>query len=355
MKLRSVFALIALFLGCFSSQAEIVSGAVWLDSQGSVIQAHGGGILKHGDTWFWYGEDRKNGARAAGIACYSSQDLEHWKNEGVVCPTWAVDGRSVVPNTPEGYQTGIDYPVLERPKVLYCERTRKFVMWIHMEGKGYKLSSAAVATSKSPTGPFRFVDCFRPIPAKIHRELSKRDDASQMERGSTFRDMTLFKDDDGVGYVIYAAESNYTMHISRLTNDFQNVLQPVLGKTWNRILVDDHREAPAMFKHSGKYYLITSACKGWTPTEARLSVSDKILGPYRSLGNPCRGPKSNITFDSQSTFVLPIDPKKGRFIFMADRWQPKNIGESTYVWQLLQINDSRKPEINWMDRWSPEK
>jgi beta-xylosidase len=226
-------------------------------------------------------------------------------------------------------------------------------MWMHMEERGYKLSNAAVAVSDSPTGPFRFIDCFRPVPGELHRQYSDRSDADQFERGSTFRDMTLFKDDDGKAWVIYAAESNYTMHIALLTDDYQGVRPPVQGKTWNRILVEEHREAPAIFKHAGSYYLITSGCKGWQPTEARLSVSTTILGPYRKVGNPCRGKNARTTFDSQGTFVLPIEPDKGRFMFMADRWNPKSIRDSTYVWLPLLLMDGKSPVIEWADRWSP--
>ncbi len=33
-------------------------GEIWPDDRGRHIQAHGGGILKVGDTYYWFGEDR---------------------------------------------------------------------------------------------------------------------------------------------------------------------------------------------------------------------------------------------------------------------------------------------------------
>ena len=50
-------------------------------------------------------------------------------------------------------------PNMERPKVIYNEKTGKFVMWFHLEkkGKGYSYAYAAVAVSDSPTGPYRFI------------------------------------------------------------------------------------------------------------------------------------------------------------------------------------------------------
>ncbi|MEN8253841.1 MAG: glycoside hydrolase family 43 protein [Verrucomicrobiota bacterium] len=357
------FAVAISFLGLCSmthaAGSEIVPGAAWHDEGGALIQAHGGGVLKHGDTWYWYGEDKRNGYfPAPGVSCYSSRDLVNWKNEGLACSNWVQNGESIVPNTPATYRSVGESGHVERPKVIYNDRTGMFVMWMHLEYfvKGvdviYPFSSAGVAVSESPTGPFRFVDCFRPIPAELHLQYSGRRGAEQSERGSTFRDMTLFKNDDGKAYVVYAAESNYTMHIAQLTDDYCGVRKPVADKTWNRILIDEHREAPAMFKHSGKYYLITSGCSGWMPNAARLSAAETILGPYANMGNPCRGAEADTTFGSQGTFILPIDPERGSFIFMADRWQPGKIGESTYVWLPFTVEDDEEPMIEWMDFWN---
>jgi len=36
-------------------------GEIWPDDRGQHVQAHGGGILKFDDTYFWFGEDRSQG------------------------------------------------------------------------------------------------------------------------------------------------------------------------------------------------------------------------------------------------------------------------------------------------------
>jgi hypothetical protein len=64
--------------------------------------------------------------------------------------------------------------VLERPKVLYNDHTRSFVMWMHIDDAAYKLARVGVAVSSSPLGPFKFLRSFRP-------------------NGQESRDMTLFK------------------------------------------------------------------------------------------------------------------------------------------------------------------
>jgi len=38
----------------------IVSGAVWKDTDGNTIDAHGGGIVQRGDTFYWVGQSSKN-------------------------------------------------------------------------------------------------------------------------------------------------------------------------------------------------------------------------------------------------------------------------------------------------------
>lgn len=49
--------------------------------------------------------------------------------------------------------------IIERPKVIYNERTGKFVMWFHLEhkGKGYSAAEYGVAVSDNPVGPFEFL------------------------------------------------------------------------------------------------------------------------------------------------------------------------------------------------------
>ena len=49
---------------CFTAFIAIAApqtinpGELWPDDRGKHIQAHGGGILKVGDTYYWFGEER---------------------------------------------------------------------------------------------------------------------------------------------------------------------------------------------------------------------------------------------------------------------------------------------------------
>ena len=64
----------------------LCNGEEWLDTDGNPINAHGGGVLYHNGTYYWYGEHKTDFTTSAmvGITCYSSKDLRQWKKKGVV-------------------------------------------------------------------------------------------------------------------------------------------------------------------------------------------------------------------------------------------------------------------------------
>ena len=63
------------------------------------------------------------------------------------------------------------------------------------------------------------------------------------------------------------------------------------------------------------------------------------------------GVNEALTFGGQSTYVLPIAGKKNAFIFIADRWNPKELNDSRYLWLPVQFKEGL-PFIDWMDQWS---
>uniref|UniRef100_A0A0D3HTL1 Small ribosomal subunit protein eS1 n=1 Tax=Oryza barthii TaxID=65489 RepID=A0A0D3HTL1_9ORYZ len=294
-------------------------GRVWLDTDGNPIQAHGGGVLydEKTETYFWYGENKDGKTYKAhskgadrvdivGVSCYSSKDLWTWRNEGVVL-------RGEKKNVTHDLHKS---NVLERPKVIYNDRTGKYVMWMHIDDTNYTKASVGVAISDSPTGPFSYL-------------------YSKQPHDCESRDMTIFKDDNGKAYLIYSSEDNSELHIGQLTDDYLDVTDNM-----RRLLIAQHREAPALFKYEGTYYMITSGCTGWAPNTALAHAATAIMGPWETLGNPCVGGNDifrSTTFFSQSTFVLPIPGLSGSFIFMADRWSPSELRDSRYVWLPLTV------------------
>ena len=135
------------------------------------------------------------------------------------------------------------------------------------------------------------------------------------EGGQMARDQNLFVDDDGKAYHIYSSEENSTLHISQLTGDYMSD-----SGNYIRVFSDRYMEAPAMFKYKNKYFLMASDCTGWAPNAARLAWAPTVFGPWKELGNPCVGKDADLTFHSQSTFILPVQGKEDAFIYMGDRW-----------------------------------
>jgi len=351
----------------FSQKQKLSSfqpGQIWLDADGKHINAHGGGIMYSNGMYYWFGEHKgaTNDARV-GVTCYSSKDLYNWKNEGVAL--------AVSPDPNSEITAG---SIIERPKVIYNEKTKQYVMWFHLElnGQGYKAARTAVATSSKAAGPYTFIRSYRPnvgnwpigfkeewkksVPGEdtlkwwkpnwykaVEQGLFVRRDFA---RGQMARDMQLFVDDDGKAYNIHSSEDNLTLHLSELTADYLDFT----GK-FITIAPAGHNEAPALFKDKGVYYMITSGCTGWEPNAARSFKSNSIWGPWESLGNPCKGDGANTTFESQSTYILPVSGKKGAFIFLADRWRPKNPIDGRYVWLPVKMENG-KPVLYWKDNWT---
>ena len=300
----------------------IQSGKVWHATDGSVLNAHGAGMLYYNGTYYLYGEYKKgktyllfekNGwenyrVDVTGISCYSSKDLLHWKNEGIVLPAVKNDPNSdLAPSK-----------VLERPKVIYNAKTKKFVMWAHVESADYAKACAGVAVSDSPTGPFKYLGSFRP-------------------NNAMSRDQTVFVDDDGKAYQFSSSEQNATMYIHELTDDY---LKPT-GR-FTRNFVKMSREAPAVFKYNGKYYMLSSGCTGWDPNVAQIAEADSIMGPWKVLDyNPCTGVDADKTFYGQSTYVQPVYGRKDAYIAMFDRWNKKDLQDSRYLWLPVKIENGK--------------
>jgi len=318
MKLRVISILLIVFTNSIVyAQSKFLPGEVWKDASGEVINAHGGAVIYAAKKYYLFGETR--GARGTrGVSVYSSNDLYQWKSEGLALST-STDSTSDITNG----------CVMERPKVVYNKKTRKYVLWFHLElkGKGYAAARAAVAVSDKPTGPYTYLGSFRP-------------------NGNMSRDMTIFKDNDDKAYLVYSSNENYDLRVVQLTDDYLSVT------TQDKLLFSNHREAPALFKKNNTYYLITSGCTGWAPNKATLHTASSIWGPWElASNNPMQGENADLTFGGQSTYILPVEGKKDAYIFLADIWKPADLADSRYVWLPIQFKNNY-PFIEWMNEWN---
>jgi beta-xylosidase len=339
----------------------------WPDTDGNPINAHGGNIIKYGHTFYWYGEHRIEtieGVTENGISCYTSQDLLHWKYCGLV----------LRPNDKGDFQTGC---LMERPKVVFNQKTKKFVLLFHHELKnmGYAAAHVAFAVSNTPLGPFKYLRSLRPNARKWPLDFSSTDikkaqqlndiDTKELKGeawneavrnglflardfhgGQMSRDMTIFVDDDGKAYHIFASEENQTLHIARLTPDY-------LDYTGEYVRIDagGSNEAPCLFKKNGTYWLITSGCTGWAPNRARMFSAKNIFGPWKKYDTPFSGPNYEKTFEGQGAFILENPRQKNHFIFVGDIWNPKQLSISRQLWLPIDFKDN-KPFIPWVDNWT---
>ncbi|MEE1617709.1 family 43 glycosylhydrolase [Brachybacterium sp. J153] len=365
-----------------SARQSFTPGEPWLDTDGKVIQAHGGQVVLSADAegtlYYWFGEDRSNGyAATPGVHVYSSRDLYTWTDEGLALRTlttadqidtdpyftalygdYSEAQKSAVVRdlltVPEA-GSGIPAAILERPKVLHNAAKGTWVMWVHADGPSetstaqYAKANAGVAVSDSPTGPYRWIDSYR-----LHH-APEGEPNWQPDNPGMARDMTVFLDDDGTAYIIYSSEENYSLFISRLDEDFTDLATPpdraVKGVDFIRPYIGAHREAPALFKREGTYYLITSGATGWNPNPAQYATATEILGDWTDHGNPVTGDGASDTFRSQSTNVIPVDPERGTFVYMGDRWTPSDLKNAPYVWLPLRFGEGTQMSLVWADSW----
>lgn len=384
-------------LGVGTVRTTITPGTTWVSTNGSTIDAHGPGIMYDQKTqkYYWYGEYHTGAWPAAGVRVYSSTDLYNWTDEGMALTmVKSMDdftndplisklyaGRTDTLNVWADIRAG---RIIERPKVIYNDKTKKYVMWAHIDGDkdpynnsaNYGKAQAGYALSDSPTGPFIYQKSYR-----MDQAPPGQIDYQPGNPGMA-RDMNLFKDDDGTAYLIYSSEENLTMYISKLLDDYSDVtgwhkdgnvdanVHPVRDTSYKGVHGIDYvrvgpgtqREAPAVFKFSGKYYLITSGATGWAPNENKFSVADQMFGPWSAPVNPfirtsSSDPDPMTAFKSQSASVIPVDPAKGKFIYVGDDWnggQFTTNGGAKYVWLPIEFGQGTDISIRWYGSWSTD-
>ncbi|ESQ79238.1 family 43 glycosylhydrolase [Asticcacaulis sp. YBE204] len=292
---------------------SITPSALWLDDRGEHINAHGGGITKVGDTWYWFGEYRPKNAVPGRryVSCYSSKDLMNWTFRGLPIDMTAPE--NIGPNW-----------VLERPKVFYNARTKKFVMYMHIDGPldpnetnphmAYKLARIGVAVSDKMTGPYTYLRSFRPL-------------------GQESRDIGQFIDDDGTAYLIFEARPTKGFFIARLSDDYLDVVEETA-------FIQAPIEGGALVHHDGLYYLLGSGLTGWRTNPNKYATAKSLKGPWSEFRDIA--PPETNTYQSQSTLLLKVvGSKQTTIVFMGDQWKPDSQWDSRYLWMPLEIGKGK--------------
>lgn len=384
-------------LGISATRTAIVPSAIWTDTTGLAIDAHGAGFMYDEKTqkYYWYGEYHKGAWPSGGVRVYSSTDLLNWKDEGMALSLIQSKDDFTNVNSPvyDLYKDRTDTDniwadirkgrIVERPKVVYNDETKKYVMWAHIDGdknadndaQNYGKAQAGVAISDSPTGPFVYQRSYR-----MDMTPAGQTDYHPSDKGMA-RDMNLFKDDDGTAYLIYSSEENLTIYISKLTPDYLDVTgwhkdgltdedgnpvrdtsyKSVYGVDYVRVFPGAQREAPAMFKYKGKYYMITSGATGWAANQNKYTVADNIFGTWSPMTDPfvrtsASDPDPTKAFNTQSTFVIPVDAEAGKFIYVGDIWNGGNFANdgAKYVFLPIEFGMGTDIAIKWYSSWTTD-
>ncbi|MFT3727906.1 MAG: family 43 glycosylhydrolase [Terricaulis sp.] len=353
-------------------RASFTPGRVWTDTAGRPLYVHGGSILKVGELFYWYGENKEHtvgndGVWHWGVRCYTSRDLYNWDDAGIIIPPAINDERS--PLNPRRFT--------ERPHIIFNPRTRKFVCWLKtMETD---TQTRTVLQADAITGPYRLIATgIRPL-------------------GMGAGDFDLVVSPDDAKAYMYFERVHSELICADLSDDY-TAFTGYYSTHFPRVSPPFVREGPAYFVRNHKHYLATSGTTGYYPNPSEIAVADTYHGPWTTLGQLYRGDRSETSFNSQISSVFKHPAKKDLYIAIADRWLPSLSGPSfesgqdsrdvrsafrkafmhppetltpreqalmapilnisgtntsvaTQIWLPIQFHDGR-PYIAWRDEWS---
>ncbi|OZG57515.1 1,4-beta-N-acetylmuramidase [Bifidobacterium tissieri] len=337
----------------------------WKTTDGQVIQAHGGSVLKDGDTFYWVGQGAPdnvptdyNGANGVfanqwlytTINMYKSKDLVNWQFANAVTsiddPNAAeyCDGnvagltskvlnyndnkkfKDLVTKHPQYLQNSKLGCKIERPHILKNAKTGKYLIWAHWEGTvGYGSSQLIAFQSDTVDGkyqPLKWQD------GQVHAQPKVNVNGKLTPMAS--RDLSAWADPDtGKAYIVSSTEK---VRLYRLNDDYTGV-DPDGSYEFPNI---KYREAPSLFKENGRFYMITSAQDYWDPTQTEYASTSNIEDPNgwtnltelqsrddarKNWGNQ---DSNTRTYIGQPTYVLQYQDanNKPAVMLLADDWNP---------------------------------
>ncbi|MGM0110035.1 family 43 glycosylhydrolase [Enterococcus sp. DIV0187] len=321
---------------------EIVLDEPWFDNHGERIQAHGGSVKFFEGKYYFFGENKtdskaNSGIWHQGVNCYSSEDLINWTFENTILKPSDDISNPLHPTR-----------IMDRPHIIYNKKNQEFVMWVKLVGsdenpRDWNQQFMGIATSKSITGDFELVNRIVPL---------------EMSSG----DFDLFVDEDERAYLIFG-KVHTEIVIADLTEDYKNIT----GKYSTHLHFAGPplaREAPAVFKREGEYFMITSGTTAYYPNPSLTAKANNIHGPWYIIGDPCVDDLEKNSFNSQISSVLKVEGKD-LYIAIGDRWVVDlskpieksswkiNTSISEYVWLPIHF-EKGNPLLKWQKKWKPD-
>ena len=303
-------------------------GQIWNDTSGKAINVHAGYIVYEDGYYYWIGDSR-TGNECNGVGCYRSKDLYNWTNRGLIIP---LSGKISEDNWDLAKGRN-----LYRPKILYNELTKKWIIWAVWENMEVTITKSCRLVSDHMEGDY---DLY---------EIS-------CVNGILSRDYTLFKDDtDGRVYFIGAVNTNADILGVQLNDDYLD------GTSNASIILDGVKyEAPAIFKMYDMYFRLFSGCTYWKPNRSRWAYSynmlegwsyERVFTDVTGSGIEfCVDDVKGTTYDSQSAFVFKVGGDDQKLVYVGDRWDENNLESSKQVWLPISMR-SGYPTIHWYDEW----
>lgn len=318
----------------------------WYDTDGNIINASDGGIIFANGKYHWYGMSLRPLPMASGpyggqmtdigVVMYESDDLLNWKYEGVILE---------VSTDPE---SELYAPLrFERPKIIYNEKTGKFVLWCHYvkypgdHGDGIGDADMGLAVCDTVNGKYTWLGYHRPI-----------------DKDGWVRDMTVYKDFDGSAYLIYdrhtadpllgdktgGLQGDRCLYVVKLSDDYLSFTD-----TYKRVKSAAWREAPVVLYNDGYYYIVTSGLTGWETNQAKAFRAKHLLDEWEDLGDPCVDDFTHTTFNTQGTNAFYIN-ESDKQIIMLERHNTKNFLECSYVWLPVRF-ENNTIKIEYLKDW----
>ncbi|OCL06395.1 carbohydrate-binding module family 35 protein [Glonium stellatum] len=289
--------LLALGAVSFVSAANswIVPGAAWMSTSGTKIDAHGGMVIKRGDTFYWVGQSASHNEQPY---MYTSTNLLDW----TPC------------NNPQNAIQSMWRPKFAKPN-------GSFSIYGQVDRNVQALTSSSIADGYAVAGP------------KV----------TLPPNNYTYSDTGMFMDDDGTWYLLTSADHN-NIQINRINSD---------GSIGSRVnnLAKGAYEAPGLFKVDGIYFLIVSGKTGWRSNPNQMFWASSLTGAWN--GPFGIAPDAQKTYNSQNTFELTISgSERTTYIYMGDSWDSKGGPDSNYLWLPITVDSkSKNVTLDYHAQW----
>lgn len=280
--------------GALSATTYIVPGAVWYDTNGNKIDAHGGAITDRDGTFYWVGYAAENQTPTM----YTSTDLLNWDFVGDLAPS---------------------VTALWRPK--FAKPNGDF--WIYGQYDNYALSLVSTSIGSG------------------YKESAE---------------VLLLPDDRSVGDVgmfLDPPSDTWYFMASAGSNNLQINIIESTGVIGDRVTdLEGAYEAPGMLYVDGTYFLVMSQKTGWTANANLVWYSTSIDGPW--TGPTDIAPDSDDTYSSQNTFELTITGSETTtYIYMGDMWDSTGSAASNYMWLPMKPDTSAGTlHLDYLSMWT---